>query len=214
MAVLEQLNRLLAIGKQESEDDIFLRTGRALNVWNRVEELTCMLFHKLLLGRAYELSFSCFYELTAFSTRLTLMGEAANWCLRYSGFEREFASLRTALERMSGRRNAIAHSTCYTQFFDGDFQGYLSRHATDFKSIYRELTQSRSFSLTAADIHKFTMDCVEMRIWLVDFMTRWHPWHTWLSISPKQHLDRVARYNRRPSESSQTPQIAGLLPPP
>ena len=207
---LEQFNRLLAFNKEGSEYEVFLAVGAAINQWNGVEELTCILFHRLMLGRAYALSASAFYALTAFSTRLTVMAETANWCLRYSGFEREFASIRNNLDKLSKRRNAIAHSICYTEFREGTFEGYLDRHAHDFKSYYREISQSRTFTLTTRDVKDFTIDTLHMQIWLHDFMLRWQPWHTWLSKSPAQHLDRVARYIRHPSESNQIPHFGGL----
>jgi len=57
---MSEINRLLAFDpdafKQEARDRVFMHVGRALNEWNRVEELTSVLFHRLLLCGAYAIS--------------------------------------------------------------------------------------------------------------------------------------------------------------
>lgn len=207
-------NLLLAYAEKESRDRLFMRVGRALNQWNLVEEYTCLLFHRLMLGRAYAISAAGFYSLTAFNTRLTMMNEAANWYFRYSGFESEYGHLTRSLERLARRRNAIAHAICYNRLEGFLPVGYLDRKAGDFKLMFREITQNRDHSLGIPDIEDCEFDCLLMGTWLFDFMSRTEPWHTWLSRRPSQHLDRVARRNRPPTPPSQTPRVAGFLPPP
>jgi hypothetical protein len=193
---------------------VFTHVGRTLNEWNRVEEYTCFLYHRLMLGRAYAISSAVFYSLASFSTRTTMMREAANWYFRFSGFEQEFNRLMDHLERLAGRRNSVAHAVCYDRTLGLLPTGYLDRRPTDFKLMYQEIYKSSDFSLTIPDLAKLHIDCVHMQLWLLTFMGRSGRWHAWLSKQPEQHLDRVARYSRPASGSNQIPQIAGLLPPP
>lgn len=207
-------NLLLAYAEKESRDRLFMRVGRALNQWNLVEEYTCLLFHRLMMGRAYAISAAAFYSLTAFNTRVTVMNEAANWYFRYSGFETEYNHLIKSLDRLARRRNAIAHAICYNRLEGFLPVGYLDRKPSDFKLMFKEITANRDHSLSIPDIESCEIDCVFMGTWLFDFMERSEPWHTWLSKRPGPHLDRVARRTRPPMPTSQKSPVAGYLPPP
>jgi|KBSSwiStaDraftv2_1062776.scaffolds.fasta_scaffold58777_3 hypothetical protein len=215
---MSEINRLLAFDpdafKQEARDRVFMHVGRALNEWNRVEELTSVLFHRLLLCGAYAISSAAFYSIVSFSTRTSIMRETANWYFRYSGFEAELNLILSHLDRLAGRRNSVAHAVCYDKTLGLLPSGYLSRREMDFKLMYQEIYRNRDFTLTIPDIAKLQLDCLYMQIWLLRFLERSYGWHTWLSKRPELHLHRVARYVHPANEPSQTPQIAGLLPPP
>jgi hypothetical protein len=215
---MSEINRLLAfdpeLARQDARDRVFMHVGRALNEWNRVEEFTCLLYHRLMLGRAYAISSAVFYSIVSFATRTSIMREAANWYYRYSGFESEFNLLMSHLDRLAGRRNAVAHAICHDKQMGLLPSGYLGRRETDFKLMYQEIHKNRDFSLTIPDIARLNIDCIHMQIWLFRFVERSDGWHTWLSKQPGPHLRRVARYNHPANESNQTPQIVGLLPPP
>ena len=93
----------------EEQEDFFAVLGRALAMWQWVEQGAFLLFSTFARGADHKIISATFHHIQSFDSRLKLLNHCANLTLSPDPLAAQWRALYKRLVKLSARRNQIVH---------------------------------------------------------------------------------------------------------